>query len=331
MIYNAYILGVGASLENEIFNTFSDINIDNDRLIGLEQIQYSNYIKKKRDLNNMSESQCLLVAASGEAINTSPFSTQPEVLENANIYTVCSIGERDVKVDERTKLAWTQDVSTVNAEIARLRPTQLLMELANLYSANISILFNICGESLTFIGEQSGASQAFKHAIEHTLTATESPISLVGGVSNGSREIIAEAIAHSVNSIAEGRKFAKASATTLISTSEAHRDIAVAKVSLLGSYDDEAALLEKINEPQYASCLVTTELTTDVEGSLDSITEGDGTKIINLTKRFGYLAEASLSFQFALAVVLLNKQPEKHFLVACQMIDGRYQTYEISK
>ncbi|WP_210796039.1 beta-ketoacyl synthase N-terminal-like domain-containing protein [Pseudoalteromonas ostreae] len=330
MIYNAYILGVGASLENEIFNTFSDINLDNDRLIGLEQIQYSNYIKKKRDLNNMSESQRLLAAAAGEAITTSVLSEQPEALENANIYTVCSIGERDVKVDERSKLAWTQDPASVNAEIARLRPTQLLMELANLYSANISILFNMCGESLTFIGEQNAASQAFKHAIEHSRTATESSLSLVGGVSNGSREIIKESINQSVNCIAQGRKFAKASASTLISTNEIHRDIAVAQVSFLGSYD-ESSLLKQMDAPHYISCLLTTELTMDIDSSLDLITEGDGSRIVNLTKRFGYLAEASLSFQFALAVVLLNKYSEKRFLVACQMVDGRYQTYEISK
>jgi hypothetical protein len=330
MEYSAYILGFGASLGDFVFNTFSSVDIDNNNLIGLEPVNFSNHIKKKRDLNNMSESQCLLVNVSGEAIKTSVFKDRPEMLAKANIYTVCSIGERDLKIDGNIRQAYEKNLSSLNNEVSRLRPTQLLMELPNLYSANIAIVLDLCGESLTFIGEHTASFQALTHAIEHTRTANISPLSLVGGVSNGCRAIIKESICNSMHSIGEGHKFAKASASILISTSEEHRDAAVAHVSYIGSIDEDLLKMQ-VKNPKYTSCLLATELKTPDDSSFDFITSDHGAKVVNITKRFGYFAEASLCFQLALALALLKRQPEGCFFVACQMLDGRYQTYEISK
>lgn len=331
MYSRAYILGAGIVTQSGVANSNDNTTIDKLSLNGLRVREDEMHIKKKRDYNNMSESQKMMVVSAGEAIASFLKPDNHEIINDSGIFVACSIGERDDGVDLKVKSASCEgNVEGINLELARSKPTQLLMELPNLFSANISIILGLCGESATFIGENSASVNAFNYALEGLTSKNSYSSCLVGGVFNGGRNILKEALENSTNTLSPFEGLGTVASSVFLTNRDDEKGNAVASVDYHGVWDEEQIKMQVANANPNVVCLA------DELGSKKTLNIEDMSElveVINITKEFGYLAEATLPFQISFCIMYAKQLALKEglsALIICQIVGDNYAAYTIN-
>lgn len=188
------------------------------------------YLKKKSELRSLGEGQQLTCFAAGKALDDAKLSGNKELLEKTAIIVACSVGERCDEVDQSILDACSTNKNSefnYNNILSELRPSLFLMQLPNLYAANISIIHGVKGSSLTFMGEESAGVDAIEVGIGKIKSGQED-IVLVGGSFNANQKYLytyygaANRLANTYDAENEDKMILGSSASFLVLESEKH-------------------------------------------------------------------------------------------------------------
>ena len=282
-----------------------------------------NYVSKNRDLVNMSPSQKMLVFSAGEALSALEHDDNDR--RSMNIYVSCACGERGELVDQKVFEAYLSDVN-INEELCNLRPNHLLTFLPNLFSANVSMIYGLEGDSITFIGESHGSISAVDYCFMNS-QLDSSFVALVGGVFNGDQEIFDEYV--SINRAKNEYsclKFGSASASILVCNSNSkYSESKIADLTHIGQIDID--FFDGINT-QDIELIIFSHAFSQSSELFDCLAKGPF-QTVNITQYLGNLFEASLQAQ--IFVGLKYDEKIKRVLIVTEISRGIYWAYLLEK
>jgi 3-oxoacyl-[acyl-carrier-protein] synthase II len=159
----------------------------------LGPVDFSRFVPKRSDQNQMGQWQLTGVAAAGLALEDAGIAGNDELLDATNLIIAAGNGERDIEADRKI-LDGLADADASSAEpylnetLPRsIRPTRYLVELSNLLAGNISIVHGATGSSRTYKGEEAAGVSAVEDAFRRVRSG-QTDICLVGGAYNAERE-----------------------------------------------------------------------------------------------------------------------------------------------
>jgi 3-oxoacyl-[acyl-carrier-protein] synthase II len=158
-------------------------SIEADALAPLE----ARHVNDRSHIRAMGLSMRYACVAAGMAIEHAGLKARPEILERAGLFVAARFGERDEDVDCRIarEIAELGDYEPrLNALLAReLRPGLFLAQLPNLFAGNISLLYQLKGPSMTFLGEHGAGGCALAEAASSVADGSID-VAVVGGCYN---------------------------------------------------------------------------------------------------------------------------------------------------
>lgn len=157
----------------------------------LAAIDFSRFVPKRSDQNQMGQWQLTGVAAAGLALADAGLAGNAELLDTTDLVIAAGNGERDIAADRKVLDGMADRADTevyLNEVLPRsLRPTLYLVELSNLLAGNISIVHGATGSSRTFKGEEIAGVSVVEDAFRR-IRAGQTDLCLVGGSYNAERE-----------------------------------------------------------------------------------------------------------------------------------------------
>jgi 3-oxoacyl-[acyl-carrier-protein] synthase II len=145
------------------------------------------YIGDRSHVRAMKSSMRYATIAAGMALENAGLKSQPAILERTGLFVAARFGERDEDADLRIvrEIADAEDHEVrLNAMLAReLRPGLFLAQLPNLFAGNISLIYQVKGPSMTFLGEHGAGGRAVLEAAE-SIADGSIDVALVGGCYN---------------------------------------------------------------------------------------------------------------------------------------------------
>ena len=159
----------------------------------LGSVDFSRFVPKRSDQNQMGQWQLTGVAAAGLALADAGIAGNAELLDVTDLIIAAGNGERDVEADRKILdgLADADNAGPaayLNETLLRsIRPTRYLVELSNLLAGNISIVHGVTGSSRTYKGEEVAGVSAVEDAFRR-VCSRQADICLVGGAYNAERE-----------------------------------------------------------------------------------------------------------------------------------------------
>lgn len=157
----------------------------------LGKVDFSRFVPKRSDQNQMGQWQLTGVAAAKLALDAAGLSGNPDLLDKTDLLVAAGNGERDVIADRKI-LDGMADHPNIGAYLAEtlprtLRPTLYLAELSNLLAGNISIVHGVTGSSRTYKGEEIAGVSVVEEAFRK-IRAYQGDLFLVGAAFNAERE-----------------------------------------------------------------------------------------------------------------------------------------------
>jgi 3-oxoacyl-[acyl-carrier-protein] synthase II len=156
----------------------------------LEKVDFSRFVPKRSDQNQMGQWQLTGVAAARLALDSAGLTGNPDLLDKTDLLVAAGNGERDVSTDRKILdgMAEHPNMGTYLAETLprTLRPTLYLGELSNLLAGNISIIHGVTGSSRTYKGEEIAGVSVIEEAFRK-IRARQGDLFLVGGAFNAER------------------------------------------------------------------------------------------------------------------------------------------------
>ncbi len=157
----------------------------------LAPVDFSRFVPKRSDQNQMGQWQLTGVAAAGLALADAGIAGKPELLDVTDLAIAAGNGERDVAADRNILdgMAGRADTAVyLNETLPRaLRPTRYLVELSNLLAGNISIIHGATGSSRTYKGEEIAGVSVVEDAFRR-IRSGQADLCLVGGAYNAERQ-----------------------------------------------------------------------------------------------------------------------------------------------
>lgn len=152
---------------------------------------------------------------------------------------------------------------------------------------------------------------------------------MVGGTFNGKKKVISDACAKSDFSFTKPEQLGFASSVVILSDEEKDKENAIYKIKYLRVLTSNE-LVDLIGEQTPNVFCFSSEI--NVDNNINKHSFSDDIKIIDIANTFGYLSEATLSFQISLCTSLksvVNASRHDKIIIACQLFDGNYATYEL--
>lgn len=162
----------------------------------LGSVDFSRFVPKRSDQNQMGRWQLTGVAAAGLALEDAGLAGNAELLDITDLVIAAGNGERDIEADRKILdgLAEAEANDTaapdlyLNETLPRsIRPTRYLVELSNLLAGSISIVHGATGSSRTYKGEEAAGVSAVEDAFRRVRSG-QSDVCLVGGAYDAERE-----------------------------------------------------------------------------------------------------------------------------------------------
>ena len=157
----------------------------------LAPVDFSRFVPKRSDQNQMGQWQLTGVAAAGLALADAGLAGNAGLLDVTDLVIAAGNGERDVGADRKILdgMAGRPDTAIyLNETLPRaLRPTLYLVELSNLLAGNISIIHGATGSSRTYKGEEIAGVSVVEDAFRR-IRSGQTELCLVGGSYNAQRQ-----------------------------------------------------------------------------------------------------------------------------------------------
>jgi 3-oxoacyl-[acyl-carrier-protein] synthase II len=157
----------------------------------LAPVNFSRFVPKRSDQNQMGAWQLTGVLAAGLALEDAGIAGNAALLDACDLVIAAGNGERDVAADRKVldgMAGHTDILRYLNETLPRaLRPTLYLAELSNLLAGNISIIHGVTGSSRTFKGEEIAGVSAVEDAFRRVQSG-QNELFLVGSAYNAQRE-----------------------------------------------------------------------------------------------------------------------------------------------
>lgn len=291
-----------------------------DRILNVADFNIKEYVSKKRDLNSMSQSQLLATYAAGTTLEDAGKLSEDCDLSNYSIFLSCRTGENSEQVDDNIFAAHQNGKLKLNEELKNLRPTVFLTQLPNLFSANVSIVYGLCGESITFMGENAASINSVNQSIKKLKREPENPV-LTGGVFNGDRNQIREFINTPSEAVHDLNVTFGSAASFMLLESMGNADASKDPILTHLPNFDCSKICNFIEDNVIDAVSVSHEMEPKSQ-LLEDISELDIT-LINKNDYVGNLFEASLHTQILLTLAI-SKNTDKPFrkvLILCQAQD----------
>jgi 3-oxoacyl-[acyl-carrier-protein] synthase II len=150
----------------------------------------SKYIPRRADQRAMGTSMQYAVVAAGMALEQAGLLARSDLLDDTALLCAARFGERDEDVDVQigAAIALQDDASygaTLNELLTKmLRPGLFLAQLPNLFAGNISLVFQLRGPSVTFVGDHAAGARTIVEGFD-MIRHGEAEVVLAGGAFNG--------------------------------------------------------------------------------------------------------------------------------------------------
>ena len=330
MIEEIYISG---------FSSYSNLGlIDHNSSLDLEVLDKCNnkkfttlppyaeqaHVKKKSDANSMGPGQLLLAYATGNLLETLGVLAESVDLKNKfDIYVSTRGGERNESVDSSIFKANLEDNLDINVELQKLRPVHFLTELPNLFAANLSILYDFLGESITFMGEDVASVNSVNSSIEK-ISSGRSDYVLNASVFNGDTGIHREfSELNSHQNMYRDVCFGSASTSILFSKKNAAITDPIASLTKCGDIKiDNIAQLIDSHGIDTVSISHSTRMTSDLLVYLNNNVEN----VFNINEYIGNVFESALQIQIILSYLFCKNRSAK-ILILCETFRDRFSGY----
>ena len=299
-------------------------------IISPVEFSLDRYVPKKKEQRSMSQSQAMAVYAAGLAIENAGVLNDLEVCNDLRLLLSCSIGERDERVDVNILKNRHEQNFCLNSELRKMRPTTILQRLPSLFLANVSMAFDLNGETVSYVGESSAAIASLKYALS-TVSSSNTGRTLVGGVFNGQQPIYHEMVGHNKNFPKyQELVFGSAATFTILKNVDQARQegTCVSELRYWGEFvkDDIAKVLKSVN----AKLISIMHELTNTSSLLNDLIALD-MDLFNVNDYVGNLFEASTHTQIMLTLSYYNTsliQGSEAFILS-ENISGRFNIFSL--
>lgn len=160
------------------------------RSYAIKSFDPSSFIPRRGDQRAMGASMQYAVVAAGMALQHAGLLDRAELLDETALLCAARFGERDEDMDVQVAQAIAAENSDgfppkLNELLSRLmRPGLFLAQLPNLFAGNISLVFQVRGPSMTFVGDQAAGARAIVEGYD-MVRHGECRLALAGAAFNG--------------------------------------------------------------------------------------------------------------------------------------------------